>query len=58
MHKLSDLKAAEVTLRNSLETEKHPTFRADIAYALKMARIRRVMAERAIGIQSVKRRKK
>ena len=51
MH-LSDLKASEVTLRNSLEKEKTKEFRDDIRYALRLTRVRVRRLEHRAGIIS------
>jgi len=50
MHELRDLKASEVKLREFLRNEHKKEFKADIRYALKLVRVRRIKAERILGI--------
>ena len=54
MHKLSDLKASEVRLRESLRKERIPTFKSDIRYAYRLVRARVRLEERKAGIISRK----
>ena len=48
--KLSDLKASEVKLRESLKHEHIPTFKLDILYAYRFVRARRRRLEARAGI--------
>jgi len=50
MHTLSDLKASEVKLRESLKKERIPGFKSDIRYALRIVRVRRKRLEGRLGI--------
>ena len=54
MHTLSDLKASEVKLRESLKGEMIPSFRKDIRYAYRLVRARVRLEERKAGIISRK----
>jgi len=50
MHTLADLKGSEVKLRESLRKERIPEFKADIKYAYRLVKTRRLTTERRIGI--------
>ena len=51
MHTLSDLKASEVKLRESLKNERIPEFRADIEWAYRFTKARRRLVERRLGMK-------